>query len=315
MARRKWNEEELQFLRENYGVLSLEEIAKKLNRTVSSIMHKAKRNGIKSVCKSEQRWTDEQVQYLIDNYKLKTNKELAKILHKTKVAVDIKANNLGLKNTKYHYNQDFFSIIDTEEKAYWCGFIMADGCVTIQKDINSCELTINLQKSDYTHLEKFNKSLNGNVPVIFVKQISNFNNQPYETSRIRFYSQQMVHDLQKYGVIPCKSTIKKFPNNIPNHLMKHYIRGYFDGNGSICKSNGRLSCSFVTGSEEFASELKDYLEKMGIPCYPISKKSNSSSYSFLIACKDHNREKFLKYLYSNSSIYLDRKYQKAKNYL
>ena len=75
MARRKWNEEELQFLRENYGVLSLEEIAKKLNRTVSSIMHKAKRNGIKSVCKSEQRWTDEQVQYLIDNYKLKTNKE------------------------------------------------------------------------------------------------------------------------------------------------------------------------------------------------------------------------------------------------
>lgn len=43
MVRRKWNEEELQFLRENYGVLSLEEIAEKLNRTISSIMHKAKR--------------------------------------------------------------------------------------------------------------------------------------------------------------------------------------------------------------------------------------------------------------------------------
>ncbi len=315
MARRKWNEEELQFLRENYGVLPLEEIAEKLNRTIPSIKHKAERNGIKSVCKSEQRWTDEQVRYLIKNYKLKTNKELAKILHKTKVAVDIKANNLGLANTKYHYNQNFFSNIDTEEKAYWCGFIMADGCVTIQEDINSCEVTIQLQKSDYTHLEKFNKSLDGNAPITFFTQICNFTGEPNEACRIRFYSQQMFHDLEKYNVIPCKSLIKQFPTNISDSLMRHYIRGYFDGNGCISESNGRLKCDFTTGSEKFAMGLKNYLENFGVSSYPIYKKPNSSVYRFEIAQRNKTREKFLKYLYSNSSIYLDRKYQKAKNYL
>lgn len=315
MTRRKWNEEELQFLRENYGVLSLEEIAEKLNRTIPSIKHKAERNGIKSVCKSEQRWTDEQVRYLIKNYKLKTNKELAKILHKTKVAVDIKANNLGLENTKYHYNQNFFSNIDTEEKAYWCGFIMADGCIVIQEDINSCEVTIQLQKSDYTHLEKFNKSLDGDVPITFFTQICNLTGEPNEACRIRFYSQQMFHDLEKYCVIPCKSLVKQFPTNIPDSLMRHYIRGYFDDNGTICFSHKYLLCSFASGSEDFIKGLHSYLQIQGYPCYSIAKAKHAHCYSFQLAQRNNTREKFLKYLYSNSSIYLDRKYQKAKNYL
>lgn len=170
MARRNWNDEELEFLRKNYGVLSLEEIGQTLNRSIPSIKHKAERNNIRSVCRAEQKWTDQQIQYLIENYKDKTNKELAEILHKTKVAVDMKANNLGLKNTKYSYDQNFFSVIDTEEKAYWCGFIMADGCVTIQEDINSCELTIQLQKSDVGHLKKFNKSIGGNAEITFLRK-------------------------------------------------------------------------------------------------------------------------------------------------
>lgn len=315
MARRNWNDEELEFLRKNYGVLSLEEIGQTLNRSIPSIKHKAERNNIRSVCRAEQKWTDQQIQYLIENYKDKTNKELAEILHKTKVAVDMKANNLGLKNTKYSYDQNFFSVIDTEEKAYWCGFIMADGCVTIQEDINSCELTIQLQKSDVGHLKKFNKSIGGNAEITFFTQICSFTGKPTEACRIRFYSQQLVHGLGQYGVIPCKSLIKQFPSNIPDSLMNHFIRGYFDGNGTIYTYQNNPRCSFATGSKDFVIGLQTYLWTHGFRCGKICKTHDAHVYTFAILEKDKGIYSFLKFIYNNSSIYLDRKYQKAQNFI
>lgn len=35
------------------------------------------------------------------------------------------------KNKKYTCDSTFFNVIDTEEKAYWLGFLMADGFITI----------------------------------------------------------------------------------------------------------------------------------------------------------------------------------------
>lgn len=307
MKRKNWTIEETEFLKENYGEIPLEEIAQKLDRTIPSIKHKAERNGIKSKLKIERAWTDKQVQYLKENYKTHTNIELAKILNKTKVAIDLKANILGLKNTQYHYDQLFFSKIDTEEKAYWCGFIMADGCVTINQKNNSCELCIRLAKRDYHHLEKFNQSLHGNIPVTFRTDICNLSQKKYTTSNIRIYSQQLVHDLEKYNVIPCKSLVKEFPTNIPEELMSHYVRGYFDGNGCISYVGKRLQCSFTMGSHKFANGLFEYLQNQKIKCY---KYKYANIHSLRIGSSLSNILDFLNHIYSNSSIYLDRKYEK-----
>ena len=50
------------------------------------------------------------------------------------------------------FNEHIFDIIDTEEKAYWLGFIYADGCISLKT--NAFE--ISLKYDDINHLNKFN---------------------------------------------------------------------------------------------------------------------------------------------------------------
>ena len=64
MGNVRWNSDELKYLKENYGIKKLDDIAEYLNKTVLSVKHKAEREGIKS----QRKWTDEQIQYLINNY-------------------------------------------------------------------------------------------------------------------------------------------------------------------------------------------------------------------------------------------------------
>ena len=61
----------------------------------------------------------------------------------------------------YKYDKQFFNKIDNEEKSYWAGFIAADG--NIRKDFLKMRIELNIK--DYSHLEKFKKSINGNNPI------------------------------------------------------------------------------------------------------------------------------------------------------
>lgn len=317
MVRKTWTTKEICFIKKNYGILSLTELSQKLDRSIASIKHKAEREGIKS----PRQWTEDEINYIKENYRTKTYKELSEYLKRSKAAIDLKINKLGLKKSKYTYDHDFFSNIITEEQAYWCGFIMADGCVTINKQTNSCELCIKLQARDGTHLQKFNKSIQGNLPIEYREHICNLSSPPttHTISSIRLYSQQIVHDISKYGVIPNKSLIKQFPNNIPNSLMSHYIRGYFDGNGSIVLSGSNkknaskkyISCTINSGSYTFVNGMKSYLEKQGISSGKIY--SSKTSQCHVISVRGmQNVDNFLRYIYSNSSMYLDRKFKKVK---
>lgn len=311
----RWTKDQIDFLKENYGIISDEEISQKLNKTISSIKHKVSREGIES----PKTWTEEELQYLRDNYKTKTYKELAKELGRSKAAIDLKINRMGLVKSKYEYDHSFFKDIQTEAQAYWCGFIMADGCVSTNEEINSCEICIKLQAGDADHLRKFNKSIKGNVPVTL---FDDWIVRPGETEetishqcQIRLYSQEMFHDLEKYGVIPNKSLIKQFPKNIPDNLMNHFIRGYFDGNGSISfKENKYRSCSFCTGSEIFANDMSNYINEKVCKTSKIYKSKRANCFSFNVSSYDSTYA-FLNYLYKDATIYLDRKFQKKEQFL
>lgn len=309
MNRKNWTQEELEFLQDNYNKLSLEDLSRIMGWSESSIKHKAERNDIKS----SRWWTEDEINYLKEHYKDQTYNQLAKHLGRTKTAVDLKINKLGLVKSKYEYDHSFFKEIDTEEKAYWCGFIMADGCVCINEEINSCEVGIKLQAGDGEHLKKFNKSLHGNVPVTYFDDWETLPQKTEPTlskqAQIRLYSEEMFHDLGQYGVIPHKSLIKEFPDNIPEDLMSHYIRGYYDGNGYISSSRNKyIHCGFSTGSLKFAQGLVAYLEKKDIR---LSVYPSKTSHCFKISIKGMaNVNNFLNYIYSDSTIYLDRKFQK-----
>lgn len=146
-------------------------------------------------------------------------------------------------------NTYVFEKIDTEEKAYWLGFLYADGYVSF--DTNHIELS--LATCDSAHVFKFGEFLNfdGTIQTNDIR------------TRISFRSKKIHDDLIKLGCIPQKSLISKFPNynQVPKHLMIPFIRGYIDGDGYLgMHTNGFGRFSITCGSKSFILGL---IKEMG----------------------------------------------------
>lgn len=196
---------------------------------------------------------------------------------------------------------DFFKQIDTEEKAYWLGFIAADG--NIAKDFSCC--SIELKQSDFEHLQKFAKCFDD---YYVVKKCA----RKYPSAKIQITCKQCCYDLQQYGITPNKSlTLQVVTDKIPHDLQIHYIRGYFDGDGSIfCTHPNRISgysydewgCNFV-GAKHTLQFIQNYfhlsnkIRRKG-KCFELDINGILPAYDILSL------------MYKNASIYLERK--KAK---
>ena len=229
---------------------------------------------------------------------------------------------------KYVYDKDYFKTIDTEEKAYWLGFIYADGTITRfyknndteKKEIRSMTLEIALQEGDKSHLEKFRDCLHSDVP-IHEKTIR----KKYKASRIRINCTSFCKDLIGLGCVPNKSLILEFPTDeiVPEHLLRHFIRGYFDGDGCIHYSENEcyhkereksyLQYSFVasfTGNEQFLKELKKVLEQQNIKVSDLKFDKRSNAVNIYIHNGNDSLVKLYNYFYKDSNIFLDRKFEK-----
>lgn len=270
-------------------------------------------------------WVKEDEQFIIDNHGKLTYKEMSKILNRTPSAIQNKARRLGLERiSKYNYNKNFFEIIDTEEKAYWLGFIYADGYVN--KSEYGGELGIELQYSDNNHLKKFNKSIDGNVEVNDRYRNGGFNynkDKQFHMCNIRLYCTKIVDDLSKYGIVNNKTYIKQHMSTlIPNNLIQHFIRGFFDGDGSISiTKQGRNFIQFdITNANNIILEdIRQYLyQNYNITSY-ISCEENrkySTVPIYKLCFKGlYNAYNFGQYIYNNANIYLDRKYLLYQRYL
>ena len=117
-----WTTKETEFLKKNYSSMSYKNISKILNKTEGAI--RAKCFDL-SLVKND-RWSAEELSYLKHNYSILHTSEIANHLNRSTNSIKIKARKCGLK--KYPYNCDylFFKEINTEQKAYWLGFIYAD---------------------------------------------------------------------------------------------------------------------------------------------------------------------------------------------
>lgn len=114
---------------------------------------------------------------------------------------------------KFYYNKDFFQKIDTEEKAYWLGFIYADGCINRMyrnEKLKSMDLEIGLCREDEKHLRKFLNYIESNVEIKH-KQ-SKLNGNTYDSSRVTICCTKMCYDLIDKGCTPQKSLSLQFPN-------------------------------------------------------------------------------------------------------
>lgn len=217
------------------------------------------------------------------------------------------------KMKKYNIeNENAFEKIDTEEKAYWLGFIVADGSIQKMK-CNSYRLSILLSFVDKNHLVKFKSFLKSEQPIKDGYTI--LKNKKHLNTSIRINSTKLCNDLINCKVYPNKSTKEIFPKDIiPENLIHHFIRGYFDGDGCFSyyvPVNKKIigSINFV-GSKSMLEDIMLYITKISSTTATIRK--NGKIYTVTIS-KDLNS--IMNYLYKDATIYLDRKYQKYNTYL
>ena len=313
----EWTQEQINYLIDNYCYKTNEEIGKKIGRSGKAVSYKA----FELSLSINENWSDDELNIIKTNYLNKTINELQQLLPgKTKGDILACCHKLGLTRTKKTCTRDFFNVIDTEEKAYWLGFIFADGYISYsEKNMKKGQLAttyctgIKLQWSDRDHLKKFNKSINGNYKVF--KEISHpdgFRKKTTEAAKILVYSQQMYNDLNKYFDRD-KTYTAKFPD-IPDNLMRHFIRGYFDGDGCLSLIDGKIYVKFLGASKEFHEGLKNVLEKNNF-IFNSSSKINSygTEMYYILINRNSEKIKFLDWIYQDCNIYLDRKYDKYLN--
>ena len=252
-------------------------------------------------------WTDEQVAYIINKYLNEnyTLKQLGKEFNCSYSTIRNLLNKHKIKSrgNKQGYPRDefYFNKIDTEEKAYWLGFLYADGCV----HSNNYEISVNI--TDKEHIEKFKaaiKAFNHNITEIQDKRFQNAKTL-YQFS---IKDKQLHQDLIKWGCIPQKSLlINKIPN-IPRDYVSHFLRGYFDGDGSLhyLRGTNNYRISFV-GTKDFLNDIQKELQTN------VSLQSNIAGKAYVLQIAGRRQiERILKYLYNNSkeNNRLNRKYQK-----
>lgn len=212
----------------------------------------------------------------------------------------------GHKSLLNYFDEFFFDKIDTEEKAYWLGFIYADGYLNNRNCVG-----IELDVKDKDHLEKFKKALQAELNVKIYHKNSTYG--PQTNCRFIVHSKHMSSILLGYYKNIHKTFEGEFPK-IDKKLERHLVRGFFDGDGCISYSQKKdYSKSIVTPSIGFigTKETLEYIESLTPVDWHWSKRVKNDTNNFQIGCGIVNQVlSFLHYMYDDATIYLDRKYER-----
>lgn len=211
-----------------------------------------------------------------------------------------------------NYNREL-NVIDTQEKAYLLGQIYGDGC-------NNCKIggykvtlsSINTDTETYTKLAKL-------FPFLKLKTYKSHGNMIY----LENHEKSLCLDLQKFGMMSPKTPKDKtgefhFPE-LREDLYPHFIRGYFDADGTAYfptrkRSRNNLHIEFGCSTPNFLKRIQEVLKNNGIEFkwYERDKKAgNGKLYHSctILSSNQENSRKFADFIYKNATIYLQRKYE------
>lgn len=205
------------------------------------------------------------------------------------------------ENIRYHsVNKDFFKTWSCE-MAYVLGFFCADGNIPHTLDC------ITFDQKEREILEKVKKLMQAE------HIIKHYKHQDIHSLQIG--SKEIVNDLLQLGITPRKSLTIKFPN-VPKEFLNHFIRGNFDGDGSICRQGSGWKVVFLSGSKDFVEGIKENIEKFGqLGEAKLYKHKDANAYTCSYHSKD-NITKIFNFFYDGYTIknelYLARKYNLFK---
>lgn len=193
----------------------------------------------------------------------------------------------------YTLNHEAFVSIATEETAYWLGFLYADGCVMEKEQT----VQLVLKEEDQAHIKAFRDFLSADYPISFDRKRN--------AVKLTVSSARLCASLIALGCTPRKSLSLTMPA-LPEHLAHHFVRGYFDGDGSACFVGGAPTISFL-GNKAFLEQIKKVIDQdtnADGKLYPHYK----TQVWYLIYRGQFKVPIVRDWLYQNATIWLARKY-------
>ena len=258
-------------------------------------------------------FTSEQTEQIIDLY-VNEMLSMAKIgerfgVSKTVIRRILDENQITIKQDNHVYKADYrkFQNIDTPEKAYWLGFFAADGNVQVRED--RATVRLNIHQKDREHLELLRDFMNSNVRIVDYINDTGFSSEsPTPMCQISFNSVQMAQDFIDHGVVPKKSLILE-PPKIDSEFYLPYIMGYFDGDGTIYKTNHNTE--FTIGFIGSKATIEWINEVIGLNAKLEQRYKDSQTYH--IRCGGTKKPyEILKPIYDSTEVHLKRKFELFK---
>lgn len=216
---------------------------------------------------------------------------------------------------KYYVNEEYFDMIDNQDKAYILGFLYADGC-----NHGTGGISISLEESDKMILEEMRNAIGIEAPLRYVDN-SNKHDFGYTYKNqycMSISSYHMAHVLSIRGMMPNKSLILEFPQWLKPELYSHFIRGIFDGDGSLYRydKNGKQNTVVtITSTENFCKAVIDICAQyVGIRGHFYDASCHNGVTRVFSICGRDICKKFLDWIYDDAQLFLQRKYDRYCSY-
>lgn len=199
------------------------------------------------------------------------------------------------------WNRDIFQNIDSPEKAYWLGFILADGCIHIQNlERMNGHFSIDISGEDVEHLYKFSKFIEAQENIVSHTTHPDTGN---DLAHVQLCCQATLRDLYNLGIRPKKSGKEEW---IETSFNRDFIRGCYDGDGYIKKD---LKSIGLVGSYNLLSKIQTvFFKELNIVPKKIGK--HDTIYRIEYTSKE-DKKKIADYLWYDGCVSLDRKQKLA----
>lgn len=249
-----------------------------------------------------QRIQSEIEQYIVNLYQQNFGvNELAKRygLHRTTIQRVLIRNGIELrKRTPEHFYNVYFFDDYNPRSCYWAGFIAADGYIRSNRNT----VAVHLSTVDLVHLQK-------------LAYVTGFLGEPKVNGKycvLSFNGGFYIEPLKKnFSIYPRKTYDISLPKQVPEHLMPHFLRGYFDADGSVFRKGKYAGINYSSGSKTMLNDLREYFYQQGIRIRNQIGKPPIYDNAYGISYGCANALKILDLLYADSEplTRLDRKYE------
>lgn len=246
----------------------------------------------------------------------KTGKEIAQIIGISQPGIyrylrkhNVLSRTNGETHKKYTIDENYFTQINTKDKAYFLGLLVSDGYG------NSNGFQINLQVGDIDILKTFTNYISYNGPINIAKD--NRKESYKDMARLIVCCQKIGNDLIQYGITKGKSYNAFFPD-IPEEFHSHFIRGVFDGDGSIFVRKTLNSGGFsICGNNLLVEEIRKILiNKCDIHIATCKQRNERSGFTIFAVTKKATILKIRDYLYNDcGDTFIKRKHSKMYSFI